>query len=911
MSYSRRQLEALGEPLGDSATHVKPGGHGRIYGGGGSGGGGGGNTTSTGTTYNTNIPEYAQPYVETMLGATQKQLFDMSGNEITGFKPYKPYSTNAADYVASFSPMQEQAMRTAASPQAFGREVQGYMSPYMQDVVDIQRREAARASGILGAQNQAQATNAGAFGGYREGLQRAENQRNLMTQMGDIQARGLESAYTNAQQQARANQNLQMQYGTMAQSQEQQKINQAIQDYANAQQYPLMQLGVMSNMLRGLPMQASTTNQYVAAPNPITQGIGVAGAGASLYNAFKGASGGLPREFKYASGGITDIADTPDPNDRDDVRGYVQSQNAQNGARFDVGGEVMDDLASMSEEDLKREAATSPSPRIRAMAKRMLISKSMDNAEESKGVPSVGPVGPMGVQYQAPVQAARGGILAFKEPNEDNNYGVTDSGEERSLNNLQLALAETKAKDAASKGIVSDAAPSSGTEYSIPGMVVGAPFTGANNQELANKISRIENMGRASREVKDQLIAQARTDANAAPTTLKARPVEIERPAPVAEPVQVAAATPAKAAPAKPAPAPAKPAPTKDRTGIMAAAPVQAAPAAEDAIATLNKEAAETRKDAERPLEDFYKEQQALREKLGLGEDTGAAAYRKQIMEERANAKDEAERQRWMRSAQFFAAWGSTPGPTLAAGLSALQKTMPDFITDQKDLKKANRELDKIMYDIDHATRLEKKGNVDAAITAKEKAAQKAEKLNERLWMYKQGVDVANINKEAHAISAKSAAADRAAARDLQEDRYKHEQYRNALTKQTNVLAEIQRERAGKEYLQLVQDAKIPATAQGVAAQRRDDAKTRLETLETEFANRAKEARGNVEYFGERAGVPKKKETAPAAAPAAPAKVEAPSWMPADIAKKATLAPDGNWYVRDGRTYKKVVQNKE
>ena len=91
MSYSRRQLEALGEPLGDSATHVKPGGHGRIYGGGGSGGGGGGNTTSTGTTYNTNIPEYAQPYVETMLGATQKQLFDMSGNEITGFKPYKPY----------------------------------------------------------------------------------------------------------------------------------------------------------------------------------------------------------------------------------------------------------------------------------------------------------------------------------------------------------------------------------------------------------------------------------------------------------------------------------------------------------------------------------------------------------------------------------------------------------------------------------------------------------------------------------------------------------------------------------------------------------------------------------------------------------------------------------------------------
>lgn len=41
MSYSRRQLEALGEPFGNDATRVKPGGHGRIYGFGGGGGGGG------------------------------------------------------------------------------------------------------------------------------------------------------------------------------------------------------------------------------------------------------------------------------------------------------------------------------------------------------------------------------------------------------------------------------------------------------------------------------------------------------------------------------------------------------------------------------------------------------------------------------------------------------------------------------------------------------------------------------------------------------------------------------------------------------------------------------------------------------------------------------------------------------
>lgn len=38
MSYSRRQLEALGEPFGSDATRVKPGGYGRIYGRGGGGG---------------------------------------------------------------------------------------------------------------------------------------------------------------------------------------------------------------------------------------------------------------------------------------------------------------------------------------------------------------------------------------------------------------------------------------------------------------------------------------------------------------------------------------------------------------------------------------------------------------------------------------------------------------------------------------------------------------------------------------------------------------------------------------------------------------------------------------------------------------------------------------------------------
>ena len=58
MNYSRRQLEAFGEPFGESATRVKPGG--RIYGGGGGDGGGGPTTT---TVNQSNIPEWLRPQV--------------------------------------------------------------------------------------------------------------------------------------------------------------------------------------------------------------------------------------------------------------------------------------------------------------------------------------------------------------------------------------------------------------------------------------------------------------------------------------------------------------------------------------------------------------------------------------------------------------------------------------------------------------------------------------------------------------------------------------------------------------------------------------------------------------------------------------------------------------------------------
>lgn len=86
----------------------------------GGGGGGQANTTYSNTS---NIPEYAQPYVEQMLGSAQKEIFnyDAKGNP-TNIKPYKPFNADPNAYVAGFSPMQRQAMGTVQNMQVAPQE---------------------------------------------------------------------------------------------------------------------------------------------------------------------------------------------------------------------------------------------------------------------------------------------------------------------------------------------------------------------------------------------------------------------------------------------------------------------------------------------------------------------------------------------------------------------------------------------------------------------------------------------------------------------------------------------------------------------------------------------------------------------------------------------------------------------
>ena len=177
-----------------------------------------------------------------------------------------------------------------------------YMSPYMQGAIDPALREAKRQSEIQGLTNAARFTQAGAFGGTRNVLADAERQRNLATQLGDIQGKGLQEAYTQGLGQFNAEQNRGLeaqkfgeqsrQFGAelglkglqtgiqAGQALGQLGYQQSASDLARLRQlydtgtgertfdyneflrsekYPYENLTFMKNMLQGLPIQAAPT----------------------------------------------------------------------------------------------------------------------------------------------------------------------------------------------------------------------------------------------------------------------------------------------------------------------------------------------------------------------------------------------------------------------------------------------------------------------------------------------------------------------------------------------------------------------------------------------------------------------------------------------------------------------------
>lgn len=362
------------------------------------GGGGGGPTQQTITQ--SNIPDWLRPQVEQVLGGAGEQLFnyekvpgtatttpqyDWEGNQIgstttpgedsykiTGVKPFNPFQMTQPQYdvaksaIAGFSPLQQQAIQGAANLQVPGSigagtnlaataglgglyagqqyanmatdpgSMQAFMSPYMQNVVNVQQQAAQRQADIDRQAQQAQFARAGAFGGGRFGIQQSQAAADLARQKQTIQATGLQNAFQQAQQaqQFASTQGLQglstalsaagqlgalggqelaaqrgiideqTKAGALQQQQEQNIINQAINNYAQAQQYPLQQFNAFNALLRGYAIPGQTATTYQAPPSTLNQLVGLGTAAYGATKVFGNKEGG---PVKMATGGVASL----------------------------------------------------------------------------------------------------------------------------------------------------------------------------------------------------------------------------------------------------------------------------------------------------------------------------------------------------------------------------------------------------------------------------------------------------------------------------------------------------------------------------------------------------------------------------------------------------------------------------
>jgi hypothetical protein len=280
---------------------------------------------------------------------------------------------------------------------------------------------------------------------------------------------------------------------------------------------------------------------------------------------------------------------------------------------------------------------------------------------------------------------------------------------------------------------------------------------------------------------------------------------------------------------------------------------------------------------AARPTSELLKEMQAEREALGVGDNKAREELRSQQMAERANMKDEQERQRHMRLAEFFASWGSTPGPVLVAGMNALKQSIPGIVSDEKEAKKARREADKIIYDIDEATRLEKLGMIDKATALKQKAASHAEDYNKYLLSLQgqresneRALEAAKIQAaasiEGHKISAASHGASSAAANKRADEATRNNFQRNALeTKRAAENLETQIAKEARDTLEYTTAKRMVSTTK-IDKKQREKAEATVKEYETGWATRRQAAKDDLtlaqeqlKEINERLGYGKKK----------------------------------------------------
>ena len=222
---------------------------------------------------------------------------------------------------------------TEASAQApTAQSVSDFSNPFIQNVIDIQKREAQRLGDVERQQIGAQAVQAGGFGGSRHAILEAEQSRNLQQQLGDIQSRGSAAAFEDAQARLQQQRERERQagaqfaglgsqvpgqrlreitgleaVGAQKQSLGQAGIDIAAQEFEIGRSFPERTLQDYQSIVRGYaqPIPASTLQRASSqqpAPSFLSQAAGLGAAGIGAFKAFGGnAQGGL---VGLAEGGL-------------------------------------------------------------------------------------------------------------------------------------------------------------------------------------------------------------------------------------------------------------------------------------------------------------------------------------------------------------------------------------------------------------------------------------------------------------------------------------------------------------------------------------------------------------------------------------------------------------------------------
>jgi hypothetical protein len=137
---------------------------------------------------------------------------------------------------------------------------QSYMNPYLQNVLTPQLDELRRQNEITNAATNAKMTQAGGFGGGRQAIMNAENNRNLMMEQNKTVGQGYSSAYDKAMQQFNTEQgqskdlaNLMSTQGGIERGIESEGIAADLGEFEKQRQFPYQQVQFQRDMISGLP----------------------------------------------------------------------------------------------------------------------------------------------------------------------------------------------------------------------------------------------------------------------------------------------------------------------------------------------------------------------------------------------------------------------------------------------------------------------------------------------------------------------------------------------------------------------------------------------------------------------------------------------------------------------------------